>query len=268
MLVSAQIIDFTLEQFMKKTPIAIMMLATLGLAACQPSETTEPEQKAAVVLETDIQKHSYALGANVGQFLVQNLEQQREFGVELDAEMVMSGLKASMDDTSLMTAEQIQEQLQALESLVRTKQQEKIDADSNANLETGQAYLAENAKKEGVTVTESGLQYEVITEGDGPKPTAEDTVKVHYAGTLLDGTEFDSSYARNEPAVFPLRRVISGWTEGLQLMNVGSKFKFHIPSELAYGGRATGSITPNSTLVFEVELLGIETPDETAPATE
>ncbi|TDF36406.1 FKBP-type peptidyl-prolyl cis-trans isomerase [Alteromonadaceae bacterium M269] len=252
---------------MKKTPIAIMMLATLGLAACQPSETKEPEQKVAVVLETDQQKQSYALGANVGQFLLQNLEQQKEFGVELDADMVLKGVEASLANESLMAPEQIQTQLQALETLVRTKQQEKIDAESNANLEAGQTYLAENAKRDGVSVTESGLQYEVLTEGDGPKPTAEDTVKVHYAGTLLDGTEFDSSYARNEPAVFPLRRVIAGWTEGLQLMNVGSKFKFFIPSELAYGGRATGQITPNSTLVFEVELLGIETP-EAAPATE
>ncbi len=245
---------------MRKTPIAVMMLATLGLAACQPSETKEPEQKAAVVLETDVQKHSYALGANVGQFLKQNLQQQKDFGVELDAELIMSGLTASMADESVLTPEEIQAQLQALEALVRAKQQEQADAASNENLAAGQAYLAENATKDGVMVTESGLQYEVLVQGDGPKPVAEDTVKVHYAGTLLDGTEFDSSIARGEPAVFPLNRVISGWTEGLQLMNVGSKFKFHIPSELAYGARATGKITPNSTLVFEVELISIETP--------
>ena len=122
----------------------------------------------------------------------------------------------------------------------------------------------ENAKKEGVTVTESGLQYEVLSEGDGEKPVATDVVKVHYKGTLLDGTEFDSSYARNEPTTFPLNRVIAGWTEGLQLMSVGSKYKFTIPSELAYGDRDLGKIPANSTLVFEVELLEIQ--NEEAPA--
>ena len=121
----------------------------------------------------------------------------------------------------------------------------------------GEKFLAENAERESVTVTDSGLQYEVMSEGDGASPTAEDTVTVHYKGTLLDGTEFDSSYSRGEPATFPLSRVIPGWTEGVQLMKVGSKFKFFIPSELAYGERSTGKITPNSTLVFEVELLDV-----------
>ncbi|MGN7612903.1 FKBP-type peptidyl-prolyl cis-trans isomerase [Magnetococcales bacterium HHB-1] len=120
--------------------------------------------------------------------------------------------------------------------------------------------LEENAKKEGVKVTSSGLQYEVLKEGDGSKPKATDTVRVHYAGTLTDGTEFDSSYKRGEPISFPLNRVIKGWTEGLQLMSVGSKYRLTIPGELAYGprGMPQAGIGPNATLIFDVELLGIE----------
>jgi FKBP-type peptidyl-prolyl cis-trans isomerase FkpA len=129
------------------------------------------------------------------------------------------------------------------------------------NIEAGLAYLEENGKREGVVTTDSGLQYEVLTEGEGASPAATDVVKVHYRGTLLDGTEFDSSYKRGEPAEFPLNRVIAGWTEGVQLMKEGAKYRFHIPSELAYGQRSTGAITPNSTLVFDVELLEVVKPE-------
>ena len=118
-------------------------------------------------------------------------------------------------------------------------------------------FLAENGKREEVTTTESGLQYEVLEEGDGAQPTREDQVTVHYKGELLDGTVFDSSYDRGEPATFPLNRVIPGWTEGLQLMQVGAKYRFYIPPELGYGARDTGTIPPNSTLIFQVELLSI-----------
>ncbi len=124
------------------------------------------------------------------------------------------------------------------------------------NKAAGEAFLAENAKKPNIVTTASGLQYEVLTEGEGPSPSATTSVTVHYRGTTLDGKEFDSSYSRNEPATFPLNRVIAGWTEGLQLMNVGAKYRFFIPSELAYGQRGAGvDIGPNATLIFEVELL-------------
>ena len=124
------------------------------------------------------------------------------------------------------------------------------------NKVAGEAFLAENTQNENITTTESGLQYEVLVEGEGPSPTATTSVTVHYRGTTLDGTEFDSSYSRNAPATFPLNRVIAGWTEGLQLMNAGAKYRFFIPSELAYGQRgAGGDIGPNATLIFEVELL-------------
>lgn len=131
-------------------------------------------------------------------------------------------------------------------------------AGSNENLEKGHAFLAENGKRQEVITTPSGLQYEVIQEGDGEKPTATSEVEVHYEGTLLDGTVFDSSYDRGESITFPLSRVIKGWTEGVQLMPVGSTYKFYIPSELAYGPRNTGNIPSNSTLIFKVELLGIK----------
>ncbi|MFK5951054.1 MAG: FKBP-type peptidyl-prolyl cis-trans isomerase [Methylococcales bacterium] len=124
------------------------------------------------------------------------------------------------------------------------------------NKAAGEAFLAENAKKPNIVTTTSGLQYEVLVEGEGPSPSATTSVTVHYKGTTLDGKEFDSSYSRNEPATFPLNRVIAGWTEGLQLMNVGAKYRFFIPSELAYGQRGAGAdIGPNETLIFEVELL-------------
>ncbi len=124
------------------------------------------------------------------------------------------------------------------------------------NQAAGEAFLAENAKKDNIVTTASGLQYEVLTKGEGPSPSATTSVTVHYKGTSLDGKEFDSSYSRNEPATFPLNRVIAGWTEGLQLMNIGAKYRFFIPSELAYGPRGAGAdIGPNETLIFEVELL-------------
>lgn len=127
----------------------------------------------------------------------------------------------------------------------------------NENLQIGKNFLEENKKKDGMSTTLSGLQYEVISDSDGPKPKAVDSVEVHYKGSLIDGTEFDSSYKRGESASFPLDRVIKGWTEGLQLMNVGSKYRFFIPSELAYGAEAPPAIGPGATLIFEVELLGI-----------
>ena len=156
-----------------------------------------------------------------------------------------------------MTQGEIQENAQAAEMAVRAAQQEMAAKAAEENIKLGEEYLAENAKKEGVTVTDSGLQYEVLQEGTGKSPTATDQVKVHYHGTLIDGTVFDSSVERDEPVTFPLNRVIPGWTEGVQLMKEGAKFRFVIPAELAYGERSTGLITPNSTLIFDVELLEV-----------
>jgi FKBP-type peptidyl-prolyl cis-trans isomerase len=142
---------------------------------------------------------------------------------------------------------------------MQKKQEEVAKVAGDKNKAAGEAFLLENKSKPGVTTTASGLQYLVIKEGTGPKPLATDKVKVHYKGTLLDGTVFDSSYDRKEPAVFVLNQVIPGWTEGVQLMKTGSTYKFFVPSQLAYGERQAGpQITPNSTLIFEVELISIE----------
>ena len=243
---------------MKKALIAILIGSALGLSACQPAPEPVDLLKVEVLkLETDEQKQAYAMGASVGQFIESKIVVQEKLGVEYDKTIVAQGFIAAIQGQTQMDMQEMQAITQAIEAKVREQQAAMAAQVGAANLAEGEAFLAENAKREGVMVTDSGLQYEVITQGEGEKPTAADTVKVHYRGTLLDGTEFDSSYARNEPAVFPLSRVISGWTEGLQFMNVGSKFKFYIPAKLAYGERSTGKITSNSTLIFEVELLEI-----------
>lgn len=192
-------------------------------------------------------KVSYALGMAIAHNL-------RSMGVDsLSAEDFTTAVKAVIAGDKTELTEQ--------EAQITVQQflQHKEEEQSRAAREAGERYLAENAKKEGVTVTESGLQYEVLTQTLGQKPVATDTVTCHYEGRLIDGTVFDSSYRRGEPASFPLQGVIAGWTEGLQLMAVGSKFRFTIPFGLGYGARgAGGSIPPYATLVFDVELLSIE----------
>ena len=237
--------------------------SVLALTACNQEAKKE---QAEVKLDTVEQQQAYGIGASVGNFLNKDLADKTEIGIELDQALLIRGFEDALAGNAKIDEEKIREVLTALDTSVRTKQEEKAKVESEKSKEAGAKYLADNAKKEGVTVTESGLQYEVLSEGDGDgeKPVATDVVKVHYKGTLLDGTEFDSSYARNEPTTFPLNRVIAGWTEGLQLMSVGSKYKFTIPSELAYGDRDLGKIPANSTLVFEVELLEIQ--NEEAPA--
>lgn len=207
----------------------------------------------ATELNTDEQKLGYIIGMDIGKSLL-------EQGAGVDLDSLINAIRATYNGEELaMTAE---EAATVREEFIKKRQAEQAAQASAAgqeNLIEGQKFLAENKTKEGVQTTASGLQYKVLTMGEGAKPAATDTVKVHYRGTLLDGTEFDSSYARNEPISFGLNRVIAGWTEGVQLMPVGSKFMFYIAPELAYGEGGGGPIPPNSTLVFEVELLDIET---------
>lgn len=214
----------------------------LGLAACDQKEPAQTQ----VNLATDEDKFSYSLGMIIGERVLKQYE-------VVDYDLMMAGVKAQHGGGEpLMTVEEAGEILNAHMEKAFAKQAEELKL-------SGQEYLKSNAAKEGVQVTESGLQYMVITEADGAKPKAEDEVTVHYRGTLIDGTEFDSSYSRNSPATFTLNQVIPGWTEGVQLMSVGSKYQFVIPYELGYGERgAGGSIGPFETLIFEVELIAIK----------
>ena len=194
----------------------------------------------------------------IGMDMARSLEPVKD---EIDIETLHKALKSSLAGEKLLLDEkQAGEIREAFAKKIREQQIAKLKADAKNNEEAGAKFLAENAKKPGVTTTASGLQYQVVTEGKGPKPTATDVVSAHYKGTLLDGKTFDSSYDRGQPATFPLNGVIKGWSEGLQLMPVGSKYKLFVPSDLAYGENAPGQIGPNATLIFEVELLGIEKP--------
>jgi FKBP-type peptidyl-prolyl cis-trans isomerase FkpA len=252
----------------KPTLVAVALLAVTGC-----SEGAKKEEVKAPVLETQIQKQAYGLGASIGSYMQRNLDEHDKLGLSLDKELIVRGFVDSINDKAVIEQEEIQALLTNLEQSMKTKQQEMSVKEAKESLDFGLTFLEENAKKEGVQVTESGIQYSVLTEGEGAKPVATDTVKVHYKGTFLSGDTFDSSYDRGEPAVFPLNRVIRGWTEGVQLMSVGSKFKFTIPSDLAYGPNGNPPRIPgNSVLQFEIELLEIQTveaaPEVGAPSAE
>jgi FKBP-type peptidyl-prolyl cis-trans isomerase FklB len=199
-------------------------------------------------LSTDETRVSYGIGRQLGDQLRENPPP----GISLDA--VIAGIR----DAFTGTASQVSpEDLNASFAVIRERMQAEAQRKAEAAAGEGKAFLAENAKREGVTTLASGLQYEVLTAGEGVKPTAEDQVRTHYHGTLIDGAVFDSSYQRGQPAEFPVGGVIAGWTEALQLMGVGSKWRLYVPSELAYGAQGVGSIPPHSVLVFDVELLAV-----------
>lgn len=198
-------------------------------------------------------KRSYALGMNVG-------ESANKLPVELDADALSAGVRAVVSDSTPKLSEaDAKSAFQALMDDVRDAQETKVKQQAETNKQAGEAFLAKNAKKDGVQVTDSGLQYKVLKKGDGPQPDADDTVTVHYVGTLIDGTVFDSSRERGQPATFPVDKVIPGWTQALQLMHQGAHYKLFIPSDLAYGQRGAGQdIGPNETLIFDVELLKVD----------
>ncbi|OBY60023.1 FKBP-type peptidyl-prolyl cis-trans isomerase [Pseudomonas sp. AU12215] len=199
-------------------------------------------------LSTDEARVSYGIGRQLGDQLRENSVP----GMTLDA--ILAGLSDAYAGAESRVPG---EALSASFQVIRERMQAEAQAKAEAAAAVGRDYLVENAKREGITVLPSGLQYEVLVSGDGAKPSREDTVRTHYHGTLVDGTVFDSSYERGQPAEFPVGGVIAGWVEALQLMNAGSKWRLHVPSELAYGGQAVGSIPPHSVLVFDVELLEI-----------
>jgi FKBP-type peptidyl-prolyl cis-trans isomerase FklB len=215
------------------------------------STTTAAAKPKPLVLTTEKDKQSYAIGLNVGKSLHRD-------DIDVDPKIVLQGLKDAMAGGAvLLTDEQIKTVMTDLQNQVRQKQEEKRQALAESNKKDGAAFLAANATKPGVVTLPSGLQYKVLTAGTGAKPTATSVV-CNYRGTLLDNTEFDSSYKRGQPMTFPVSGVIKGWTEALQLMPVGSKWQLVVPADLAYGERAQGPGGPNATLVFEVELLSIQ----------
>jgi FKBP-type peptidyl-prolyl cis-trans isomerase FklB len=218
---------------------------------------TAAKSAAAPALTTRKQKFSYALGMNIGSGLGANLKKQ---SVDVDSTLVSQGLKDAMSGgKTRLTQEEAQTVLTEVQNEVKKQQQEKAQQAGAANKTEGEAFLAANKSKDGVVTLPSGLQYKILTAGTGPKPAASDSVKCNYRGTLINGTEFDSSYKRGQPATFGVGQVIKGWTEALQLMPVGSKWQLFVPASLAYGERGAGAeIGPNSTLIFEVELLSIE----------
>lgn len=199
-------------------------------------------------LSTDEARVSYGIGLQLGGQLRDNPPP----GASLEA--VLAGLADAYNGAENRVPAEL---LNASFQVIRERMQAEAAAKAEQAAQAGRDYLSENAQREGVTVLASGLQYEVLVSGDGAKPSAEDHVRTHYHGTLIDGTVFDSSYERGQPAEFPVGGVIAGWVEALQLMNAGSKWRLHVPSELAYGGQAVGSIPPHSVLVFDVELLDI-----------
>lgn len=224
--------------------LSLVLTLALVLLVAMPCKSQNKVKKQD--LKTLNDSAAYAIGMQFGQALKQG-------GVnDMNIEFVKKGLEDEMNNAALLSGEEYEATLQEF----FTKRQEEMNA---GKIEEGKKFLAENAKRPEVKTTASGLQYEVITETEGQKPVATDVVKVHYRGTTIQGVEFDSSYGRGEPTEFPLNRVIPGWTEGLQLMSVGAKYKFYIPYNLAYGERGAGQlIGPYETLIFEVELLDIK----------
>ena len=230
---------------------AIIAVACFGLFSVQACSQS-PEKGAPMELKTQQDKASYSIGVSIGK----NLKDQK---VEIKTDILVKGLlDAYTGAKTQLTEKEMGDVLTQFQQEIMAKTQEEAAKKGGENKSKGEKFLVDNKNKPGVKTTPSGLQYTVISEGLGPKPTASSTVKVHYTGKLIDGTTFDSSVDRGEPIEFPLNGVIKGWTEGVQLMSKGSKYKFFIPADLAYGDRGAGNaIGPNETLVFEVELLDI-----------
>ncbi|MCP4151293.1 MAG: FKBP-type peptidyl-prolyl cis-trans isomerase [bacterium] len=234
--------------------VSVLMIAAAGCGG--KVEEKPADQK--LTLKTDKDKASYANGYNMGRYVKRDKD-------HLDIDVLIQGVRDGFNGPGKeqIPEAEMQKVLRDFQQKMGKARQEKQKIQGGKNIAEGEAFLKENATKEGVIVTKSGLQYKVLTEGTGPQPKATDQVEVHYKGTLIDGTDFDSSYKHGKPATFPLNRVIPGWTEGVQLMKVGAKYKFFLPSNIAYGKRGSGPVIgPNAVLVFEIELLSIGKAEE------
>lgn len=240
---------------MKKQLILAAAIGTVLMGCKPPAE--EAADAGPMVLDTEEKRIAYGMGLSLGSRF-----KNEPFTIDVDA--FSEGLAHGLNDAEpLMTKEEITQEMQAFQQKQMEKQREAMVKQAEENKAAGEKFLAENATKEGVVTTESGLQYKIIETGEGEKPAEDDMVEVHYKGTLIDGTEFDSSYKRGSTVSFPVNGVIAGWTEALQLMPVGSKWELYIPSDLAYGPGGTGGpIGPNETLIFEVQLVDIKAEQE------
>jgi FKBP-type peptidyl-prolyl cis-trans isomerase FklB len=236
-----------------KTAPATKTPQTPGTAAAKSRTATAAKTATPLVLKTQKDKLSYVIGLNIGKSLHKD-------SVDIDTAIFTRGVKDAISGAkTLLTEDEMKAVMTTLQTELRKKQEETMQAAGEINKKEGDAFLAENKTKDGVVTLPSGLQYKIITAGTGPKPTAADSVVCNYRGTLLNGTEFDSSYKRGQPATFPVSGVIKGWTEAVQLMPVGSKWQLFVPADLAYGNRGAGpDIGPNATLIFEVELISIQ----------
>jgi FKBP-type peptidyl-prolyl cis-trans isomerase len=240
------------QQTPASTPSTAPAAKTTPTPAKKPGTKPVAKSTTPLALKTQKDKASYAVGLNLGK----NLHKD---SVDLDPNVFLRGLKDGLSGGKpLLTDAEIKDALTALQTDVTKRRDEKMKQLGDTNKRAGDAFLAANKAKQGVVTLPSGLQYKIEKEGTGPKPAATDSVVCNYKGVLLDNTEFDSSYKRGQPATFPVNGVIKGWTEALQLMPVGSKWQLFIPSDLAYGPTGRPGIEPNSTLVFEVELMSIE----------
>lgn len=239
---------------MKTKPVTKILICCLILFICNCESLAKNENtKAPVALKENKDKVSYVIGTNIARSL-KNIKD------EINLDTVINGMEDQFNEKPLQLNEEDATSIMREFSMkIKNKQEEQNKLLAEQNLEKEKIFLEKNGKEKDVVTTKSGLQYLVLKNGDGPKPATTDKVKVHYRGTTIEGDEFDSSYKRGEPAVFPVTGVIKGWTEALLLMNTGSKYKLFIPSELAYGKRGAGpKIAPNAVLIFEVELIEIE----------
>lgn len=235
--------------------LAVAAAITTGCGSDEDKSVENAAAKPSTTLTKEAERVAYGIGRNIGM----NMKQQN---IALEVPSFVAGLSDALEGKdSQLSDEEIMEAMKSFQQKQIEKQQAERDAAASAAKAEADAFFAENGKKDGVKTTASGLQYKVLVKGEGDKPSATDTVEVNYRGTFINGEEFDSSYKRGQSVSFPVNGVIAGWTEALQLMPVGSKYELYIPSDLAYGPGGTGSIGPNQTLIFEVELLDIKKPE-------
>ncbi|HGN1707369.1 TPA: FKBP-type peptidyl-prolyl cis-trans isomerase [Providencia rettgeri] len=243
---------------MKSLFKASLLATTLAFTFAAPQVMAAEAKAQSSAFKNAEERNAYALGASLGRYMQNSLEEQKTIGINLDKAQLLAGVQDAFNGKSKMTDAEVEETLRQFEGQVKDAADKKMKEESAVNEKKGAEYREKYAKEKGVVKTKSGLLYKIEKDGTGAKPKADETVVVHYKGSLIDGTEFDSSYSRNEPLTIPLNSVIKGWTEGLVNLKKGGKMQLVIPADLAYGENGVPGIPANSTLVFDVELLDIK----------